>query len=220
MVNTTSPDNIPMWQLSDAASLTQESQTQGAAIQAAFNKRMRSTYVWPTSAERTAQTGMVQGSLGYQVDTRSEYKYNGSAWALALPYAQINGGSTVSPDSAFTAAASLTIDTSSSTDTTFVSASSNQVILVNPGVYSMTFVGRDVNSLGASGISQAMISTNSSASVAADRVAVGYFNGTILATAPLIYNTTSSNVSLYFFFYNQAGASRTFNSLIRLARLG
>lgn len=37
-------------------------------------------YTWPTSAERTAQTGMALGYKGTQTDTGLEYRYDGTNW--------------------------------------------------------------------------------------------------------------------------------------------
>jgi len=37
-------------------------------------------YRWVNAAARTAQTGMVAGDKGYQIDTAVTYRYNGSAW--------------------------------------------------------------------------------------------------------------------------------------------
>lgn len=80
MVDATTPDGIAQWEKSDPASLIQESSTQAASIQAAFNKRQRYHYVWADSTERDAEVGMVDGSTGYQLDTRSDYVWSGTAW--------------------------------------------------------------------------------------------------------------------------------------------
>ena len=220
MVDATSPDGIALWTNADPTSLVQESQTQGASIQVALDKRERYDFVWANSSQRTSQTGMVQGSRGYQSDTKSEYIYDNSTWRLALPYAQVSSTSTTCAAGAFTAVNNFTIDNSLSTDITFVQATGNTITLVSPGVYSMTFVGRDLSSAGMPGISQVMISTNSNSAVANDRVGVGYFNGTILATAPLIYNAPSANFNLYFFYYNGDPGSKNVSGLLRIARIG
>lgn len=82
MSEVTSPDNIVKWTLADPVSLTQESQSQAASIQAAFSKRERYTYMWNNAGEMAAQTGMTEGSLGYQIDTQYEYIYRSSNWRL------------------------------------------------------------------------------------------------------------------------------------------
>lgn len=84
MVQPTSPDNINKWTNSDPTSIAQASQSQGDSVQAALNKRQRYGFVWPTATERTAQTGMVQGSLGYQRDTDVNYFYDGAQWTPSV----------------------------------------------------------------------------------------------------------------------------------------
>lgn len=37
-------------------------------------------YVWANASARAAATGMATDARGYQVDTRAEYRYTGSAW--------------------------------------------------------------------------------------------------------------------------------------------
>lgn len=38
------------------------------------------TFRWADASERSSQTGMVAGDIGYQVDTGVQYRYTGSAW--------------------------------------------------------------------------------------------------------------------------------------------
>lgn len=38
------------------------------------------TFQWADAAARAAQTGMVEGDIGYQADTNVYYQYSGSAW--------------------------------------------------------------------------------------------------------------------------------------------
>lgn len=59
---------------------------------------------WPTSTERTAQTGMQKGDRGYQEDTGVDYWYSGTSWLVNIPGlnivipASVSGsGSSVSP---------------------------------------------------------------------------------------------------------------------------
>jgi hypothetical protein len=40
------------------------------------------SYTWANTAARTAQTGMVAGSQGYQTDIATIYFYNGSSWVV------------------------------------------------------------------------------------------------------------------------------------------
>jgi hypothetical protein len=82
MVSPTSPDNISRWEIGDPASLVQMSQTMGDSIQAAFAKRERYFFTWANQSERDAQTGMVAGSMGDQIDIQADYIYTGSAWRI------------------------------------------------------------------------------------------------------------------------------------------
>lgn len=52
-----------------------------AALQAAIaNKLQRAFFLWANAAARTAQTGMVNGDSGYQLDTASTYTRVSGAW--------------------------------------------------------------------------------------------------------------------------------------------
>lgn len=82
MTELTSPDNIVKWTNADSGSLIQASQTQGDSVQAALSKRERYEFVWANDAERTAQTGMAEGSRGYQIDSRTDYLYRTSSWRV------------------------------------------------------------------------------------------------------------------------------------------
>ena len=80
----TSPDNIVYWTTApiDPASLVAESAAQATSIQNALLTRQGQYYRWANSAARTAQTGMVYGSKGFQVDTGIEYFYDGTNWVI------------------------------------------------------------------------------------------------------------------------------------------
>lgn len=80
---TTSPDNIFFPDVSSPASEITNLSTMAASIQTALGFRTRFDFVWPTITERTAQTGMVDGSRGYQIDTGYDYRYNGTVWRNA-----------------------------------------------------------------------------------------------------------------------------------------
>lgn len=84
MADITSPDGIAFWTTdpADSASLVAESAQQASSIQAAFDKRQNFDFRWADAAARTAQSGMVYGSQGFQVDTGVVYFYTGSVWAL------------------------------------------------------------------------------------------------------------------------------------------
>lgn len=50
------------------------------AIGDAEDVRQIQTFRWADASERSSQTGMVAGDMGYQVDTGVQYRYTGSAW--------------------------------------------------------------------------------------------------------------------------------------------
>lgn len=76
----TSPDNIFFPDVSSPAAEVTNLSTMAASIQTALGFRTRFDFVWTNLAGRTAQTGMVDGSRGYQIDTGFDYKYNGTVW--------------------------------------------------------------------------------------------------------------------------------------------
>lgn len=136
----TTPDDIYMLDKSGSASLVQESQTQAATIQAAFNKRQRFDYVWPTSVEQAAQTGMVQGSRGYQVDTKSEYLFDNGSWRLSIPHAEYTASKTIpNAGASSTNVGNFAVDSAHTTDAQFTTPTSDGTItLANPGLYAFS----------------------------------------------------------------------------------
>lgn len=219
MVDVTSPDNIAAWTNQDPASIVQESQTQAASIQAALAKRQRYDYVWPTSAERTAQTGMTQGSRGYQVDTKTEYLYDNSNWRLAVSYGEWSRVSGFSvPNASETTLTGLSIDTGLSTDTTFVTVNSGTgvITLVNPGVYAMSLTIGSLSSLGST--NYGAIRPDNTGSLPPISLS-GFTAGATTVSVPF-YRTASSNVTLYPRMYQSGGGSATTSYIIlRIGRL-
>ena len=61
------------------------------AVESDLGERQIQTYRWANAAARTAQTGMIAGDMGYQIDTDVLYRYSGSTWS---PYAGIGGWQT------------------------------------------------------------------------------------------------------------------------------
>jgi len=57
-----------------------ETATFNDAFAAIGNTRQIKTYKWADNAARTAQTGMAAGDEGYQTDTDTAYRYDGTAW--------------------------------------------------------------------------------------------------------------------------------------------
>ena len=57
-----------------------ETATFNDAFAAIGNTRQIQTYKWADNAARTAQTGMGAGDEGYQTDTDTAYRYDGTGW--------------------------------------------------------------------------------------------------------------------------------------------
>lgn len=221
MTELTSPDNIAKWTVQDPTSLVQESQTQGDSIQAAFNKRQRFDYVWPTAAERTAQTGMVQSSRGYQVDTKTEYLYDNSQWRLAVPYAEFSFAAKSIPNNVYTQISAGAIDTPKSTSTTFVTLSGADGVftLVDPGVYGFSIYAEESTGGAITGQSHAVVSTT--AAGLGTQYTRGYFTGgqSAMVAMPFLY-TSSSNTTLYISVFQNTGAAKSIQARLRIGRFG
>jgi len=137
---TTSPDNIfyedGTVQYGDATNAAM----QATSIQNALNLRQGYNFVWANAAARTAQTGMVQGSTGYQVDTKTLYSYDNSAWRLQVSHAVFDTPSTNITSGVDSACGIFTYNSGLSTDNTFVTsdgATSGLLTATLPGIYAI-----------------------------------------------------------------------------------
>lgn len=112
---------------------------EGSSVANLMKNRERFDYTWADAAERAAQTGMIQGSRGYQEDSKSEYIYDNSAWRLGLAYAEYTSVTTGVANSVVTSLGSFTLDASASTDSTMATPGGTGVIrIANPGIYSIS----------------------------------------------------------------------------------
>ena len=213
---TTVPDGIAKLTGEGPASLVQASQTQGDSTQAARLKRMRFDFVGDDAADRTAQTGMVQGSRGYQIDTRSEYIYDSSNWRLQLAHIEFTASQSTA-NATLTLCGTFTLDSTASTNTTFVTPiSSGRVQLVDPGIYAVSTVttltaaatGRSF--LDASFVQTAGDQQRMSIVVGEDRGSLGIPN----------VRSTVANQNLYFEHYQTTGGTRTVGTRLRITRVG
>lgn len=84
MAGATSPDNIPYMTTLDGVIDAAYTDSLAEAVQDALDgvrtTRAIQEFRWANAAARAAQTGMVLGDQGLQVDTVSRYIYTGSAW--------------------------------------------------------------------------------------------------------------------------------------------
>lgn len=217
MVQYTNPDAIAKWTSGDPTSIVQESQTQGDSIQAALNNRERYDFVWANSSERTAQTGMVQGSRGYQVDTKSEYIYDNSAWRLSTPHIEFTASKSI-PNANPVGIGTLSIDTPASTSTTFVTAvADGQIRIVEPGIYGITVSVDWVSA--ATGDTRVDISTVAPPSDGGTIVR-GFISSTIRFVSASVPNKriTAANTDIYFHIVQTSGANKTGNSRVYVTR--
>lgn len=60
-----------------------------ALIGGITESRQLQTFSWVNAAARTAQTGMMAGDFGYQVDTKVPYQYDGTSWNPLVPNSTI-----------------------------------------------------------------------------------------------------------------------------------
>lgn len=112
----TSPDNIQYPVSTDQvapletvfANMAQSTQNAFDGFRIDWNDfeatRQIQTFRWADAAARAAQTGMVAGDRGYQIDTGLDYIYTGSAWGINT------GGLLLIKSYSFSAASSLTVD--------------------------------------------------------------------------------------------------------------
>jgi hypothetical protein len=82
---TTSPDSIYYADGTTPASLATITSAMATSVQNALNVRETKSYVWADETTRDAQTGMINGQIGYQTDNQTYYIYSGSwlIWAKA-----------------------------------------------------------------------------------------------------------------------------------------
>lgn len=82
MAGTTTPDNLPYPDNGDNYNVTAAFQALAEATQIALDDHQIYSYRWDDSSGRTAETGMRVGDLGYQVDTDTLYRYDGTSWQV------------------------------------------------------------------------------------------------------------------------------------------
>ena len=70
--------------------------------------RMTKNFKWANTAAKTAQTGMTEGDIGYQLDTNVQYTYDGAAWIVPTA----SGLVPIIPTSASAVTGTVTIGTS------------------------------------------------------------------------------------------------------------
>jgi len=217
MVQLSIPDGIKKWQVTDGLSFQQMSSAMSDSMQIAFNKRERADWVWANSGERSAQTGMVQGSRGYQIDTETEYIWDNSIWNITRPHTEWTVASKSISSSTVTDVGTLTLDASASTSSTQATiAGQGAITVVNTGVYafhglvwtggifsgSRTFA--EINQGGSNTICRNnSVNTETMVNICMPNMRI-----------------TVTNTTVYLRFFQQSGGSLSVQGRIRLTRLG
>lgn len=79
---TTSPDSIYYADGTTPASLADITSAMATSVQNALNLREGHSFKWANATEKSAQSGMAKGDIGYQVDNDTFYIYNGLSWKI------------------------------------------------------------------------------------------------------------------------------------------
>lgn len=219
MPTTAAPISIYFTSGAQPESSENESATQASSIHAQFAMRERYDYMWANSTERGAQTGMVQGSRGYQIDTKTEYLFDGGSWRLSTPYAEYNSASVTVPNNAYTNIGALTYQSGSSTSSTFTSAVGNYVELVDPGVYGFSYYSATGGGIGLAGQSHSQASTNADPNIVGDQLSRGYFSSGARSMLPMpFYFCAAAGQRIYFAYFQSSGSSQTISGVLRIGR--
>jgi hypothetical protein len=223
MVNPTIPDDISRWEKGDPASLIQVSQAIGDATQAALNKRQRFDFVWADDAERLAESFMVQGSRGFQLDTESDYIYLDSEWRLYSGHAEWTFSEVV-PTNNVTPFGTLAFDANDSTSSTLTSTSTipetGQLKISYPGIYGVSVIletGGAISNRAFVEVSHEYDDDIGDAIIARTSILSGEDKGGL--AVPNLWITHRDH-PLFFRAYHNTGSSHTFTGRIRVTRIG
>lgn len=215
----TSPDNIYYPDISAAQNQPGYMGTHATSVQVALSARQRYTYVWANATARNSQTGMTEGSVGYQLDTRTEYQYENGSWRLATPHIEFTATATAT-NGVVTLAGTFSIDTTVSSSTLMATAASNGVItLTDPGIYAISTLSAIAGTVPVTGRSFLDLATtsNDTGLLIRSSINVGEDKGSI--SMPNL-RVTGSGVTLYFKLFQTSGADRSMSTRARITRIG
>jgi hypothetical protein len=215
---TTTPDNIYYNTGTGPQSIATTTAGIASSVQSAFSKRQRYSFVWPTASERSAQGGMVEGSIGYQVDTKTEYQYENSAWRLKTPHIEFTATSPNVGSGDGTLAGNFAVDTTRTNSPAMASAGGIGIItLTNPGLYSIsTLSALGIAATGRSFLDLATTADDSGLLYRAP-IPTGEDKGSIPMPN---YNATVSNSPLFFKVFQTTGTIRAITTRVRITRIG
>lgn len=135
----TSPDKLPRWTGGDpAADLNEKFWDLATAAQAAFASRQRHTYVWVDAAARVDQAGMEQSDEGYQLDTKTPYRFDGGQWRVATPHAEFTAQKALNAAVLTTLGVMTFVESASTSSTIAVPTADGIITLTDPGIYAAT----------------------------------------------------------------------------------
>lgn len=216
---TTNPDNIFFPDTSTAWATSSDFSVLASSTQNALNARERYTYRWPTASERGAETTMRQGDTGYQIDTRTEYLFDSGAWRLATPYAEFTTASRTVAGTGYTQQGAVTLNTGTSTSTTFASAWTGglHIQLTDPGLYMISMYGvcsiQVDNAFAMVGIDTDAITNFAS------QIGRAEFAGDNVAMMTTFYRFSAANGVFYLYWKQNDATSRNYNSTVRILRI-
>jgi hypothetical protein len=225
VTTTTTPDGIIRWTTSDAMSFVGMSTSISNSLQTAFNKRERYDYVWKDDTARQDQTGMVQGSRGYQVDNETEWIFDNSAWGLTKAHTEYTYTGENVDSGVVTGVGTLSVDSSQSTNTsqttTTTIGGTGQIIFANPGVYAYhatAIVGGPGGTEGQIFLNRTFIELNVGGSNVVARTNA-ITNETIVGLAVANLRIVNANQATFTNVYQTTGVDLVFEGRIRITRL-
>lgn len=176
------------------------SSAEGSNLANLLKNRQRFDFEWANAAARGAQTGMVQGSRGYQIDTKTEYLYDAGQWRLAIPYIEFSSTDQVIADDNTYGQTGWSVDTSRSTDQDMVTVSGNEFTFTQAGLY--------IVAVKCSGVSGSIFATTSFSALTQESPVEEYFaiSGFTAGVSTLStpYRAISDGTSLYLWYGNKA----------------
>lgn len=144
---TTLPDNIYYPDISAAQNQPAYTGTLASSVQTALNARQRYTYVWTNAAALNAQTGMTEGSIGYRLDTKTEYQYENGAWRVATPHEEYMAANRTTPTTTLTSAGNMAVQAGDSTSLLVGTPTglNGGITITDPGIYAISTLSSVTN---------------------------------------------------------------------------
>lgn len=217
---TTSPDNIAGPNPTGPQDQAAWGNALASSVQNSLNNRQRYQYVWPNDAARLNQTGMQEGSLGYQLDTKSNYIYEASRWRLSTPYVEFDTSNVSLPNATYVRPP-FNLNSNSSTSTTFATYSASEpgiITLTDPGIYAISWYYE--MSTPFSGSTFIAISNAIAGNAGTQFYAVNPFVANVATAAVPFINFPGAGAKIYFAIYQTSGATITQNmGKLRIGRV-